>query len=372
LVAAARTDSQVRLLDVGRASTAKFTLDVAIEPSTGHWSNFPMTVARRLARDFPGIITGVDVVFASDLPRASGMSSSSALIIAVFFALAQANSLSDADAYRRAITSREDLAGYLAAIESGAVFASFAGAEGVGTHGGSEDHVAILCSRAGSLRQYSFCPVRFETEIPFLKDHVFAIGVSGVKADKTGDARELYNRASGTAWKILELWKKATGREDTTLAAAVSVDSGAAGSIRQVIRDSRDSGYTPQLLLKRFDQFVEETSEIVPSAGKSLARGEFERLGAIIDRSQSLAEKLLANQVPETADLARRARELGAVAASAFGAGFGGSVWALVHSESAEEFRSAWAAQYHRRFPERAGASEFFLSPPGPGLVQFE
>jgi len=38
----------------------------------------------------------------------------------------------------------------------------------------------------------------------------------------------------------------------------------------------------------------------------------------------------LGNQIPQTIFLAKTARQLGAVAASAFGAGFGGSVWALV------------------------------------------
>ena len=52
--------------------------------------------------------------------------------------------------------------------------------------------------------------------------------------------------------------------------------------------------------------------------------------GDLVDRSQQLAERRLGNQVPETIELARSARELGARAASAFGAGFGGSVWALV------------------------------------------
>jgi galactokinase len=44
-------------------------------------------------------------------------------------------------------------------------------------------------------------------------------------------------------------------------------------------------------------------------------------LGVLVDRSQAMAESILRNQVPETIHLARSARELGAVAASAFGAG---------------------------------------------------
>lgn len=370
LVAAPRADVQIRILDVGRASAVNFALNTDSEPTVGHWSNFPMTVARRLARDFPGMHTGADIAFASDLPRASGMSSSSALVIAIFFALAQVNLLWQTDAYRRSFSTREDLAGYMAAIESGGSFASFSAARGVGTHGGSEDHVAILCSRAGFLRQYSFCPVRFEEETPLPEEYALVIGVSGVKADKTGDAREAYDRAAGAARRILELWRNAAGRDDVSLAALTAQPS-ASERLCQVLRGSGDAEYSASVLLNRLQQFHEESNEIIPAAAIALAHSDFECLGALVDRSQFLAETCLANQVPETVALARFARQLGATAASAFGAGFGGSVWALTRASRAEDFCHAWAAQYHQRFPARAGISEFFVGRPGPGLVQF-
>jgi galactokinase len=51
---------------------------------------------------------------------------------------------------------------------------------------------------------------------------------------------------------------------------------------------------------------------------------------------------LLGNQVPATMALARSARELGALAACSFGAGFGGSVWALVDRGIAGDFAARW------------------------------
>lgn len=373
LVGARRADAQIRILDVGRGSSVNFNLTADLEASGGHWSNFPVTVAARLAQDFPEARCGADIVFASDLPRASGMSSSSALVIAMFFALAEANSLGRTDAYRRAFPDREHLVGYVAAIESGARFASFSPGRGVGTQGGSEDHAAILCSRAGCLRLYSFCPLRFEKEIRFPEDHALIVAVSGVKADKTGDARDAYNRASGATRKILEL-RKSNSRanaDDAPSLGALLERPGALECLRQIVRDSRDAEYPSDVLLKRLDQFSEETREIVPQAAEALARGSFECLGALVDRSQSLAETCLANQVPETIALARSARQLGAFAASAFGAGFGGSVWALVQADRAEEFRQSWASQYHQRFPARREASCFFIARPGPGLIEF-
>ncbi|MBC7894285.1 MAG: galactokinase, partial [Cytophagaceae bacterium] len=91
----------------------------------------------------------------------------------------------------------------------------------------------------------------------------------------------------------------------------------------------------------------------------------------LADRSQRAAEEWLGNQVPATIALARQARELGAVAASAFGAGFGGSVWALVPSASAGAFAEAWKAAYGEAFPELAPLSQFFCTPAGPGANQW-
>ena len=86
-----RADAIVRVTDTRSGEEATFALDPAIEPAAGHWSNYPMTVARRLARNFPAARHGADLAFASDLPPAAGMSSSSALIVATYLALAAVN-----------------------------------------------------------------------------------------------------------------------------------------------------------------------------------------------------------------------------------------------------------------------------------------
>ena len=75
------------------------------------------------------------------------------------------------------------------------------------------------------------------------------------------------------------------------------------------------------------------------------------------------------NQVPETIWLAKEARRLGAIAGSAFGAGFGGSVWALVASESAAEFARRWQQAYEASpFPARV-SSQFFVTAAGPHII---
>ena len=366
LVAAPRDDDRVRIMDAQDGSTVTCRIDPDLSSSVGDWSNYPLTVVRRIARNFPAARRGVDIAFASDLPPAAGMSSSSALMIATFFAVADANSLDQTDGYRREIRNAEELAGYLATVENGQDFGTLTGERGVGTFGGSEDHTAMLCCRAGQLSEYSFCPVHHERSVPFSDRYVFMIGVSGVAAEKTGAARDRYNRASLATQRILALWRQATGRDDRSLAAAVGSDAGASDRIRDILRHSADREFTPTLLLNRFDQFVEESDVLVPSVVDLFARGEVDRLGPLVDRSQHAAERLLGNQIAETVGLARSARALGALAASAFGAGFGGSVWALVPEAGAAEFEARWAGEYRRRFPAVAGSARFFSTRPGP------
>lgn len=362
VVAGARTDGLFRIMDASRGEEVSFAIGPELTPTSGHWSNYPMTVARRVSRNF-GQLRGLDLAFASDLPPAAGMSSSSALMIGCFIAMASINQLQQHPEYVRNIGSREDLAGYLAAVENGQSFGALAGDSGVGTFGGSEDHTAILCCRAGQIAQYSYCPLRFERSIDMPGGYAFAIGVSGVAAEKTGQAMERYNRASRLARAAVERWNAATGRSDAHLAAAVRGSADAQDRLRAILRDDSP-------LLDRFEQFVAESEQVMPSAADALAKGDVASLGTIVDRSQRLAETLLGNQVPETVFLAKSARELGAAASSAFGAGFGGSVWAMIEAGSAPGFLHTWSGRYRNAFPQAASHSAFLLTRPGPSAFR--
>ena len=102
----------------------------------------------------------------------------------------------------------------------------------------------------------------------------------------------------------------------------------------------------------------------------TLAAGDMAEFGRLVDRSQLLSDTLLGNQVPETILLARSARELGAAAASAFGAGFGGSVWALIEADEAKAFLQWWAKHYQQAHPKTAAGAKFFLTSPGPAAFE--
>ncbi len=370
LVAAPRGDDRIRLHDIRSGEVAVTGLTPSEPPSPGHWSNYALTVARRIARNFPGARRGADIAFASDLPAAAGMSSSSALVVAVFLALADVNQLRDRQEYRRNIPDDDALADYLGAVENGKAFADLSGDMGVGTAGGSQDQTAILRSRSGALVQYAFIPTRFEQAVALPDRYRFVIAASGIVAEKTGAARARYNAASAAAAAILEQWRRVSGRDDPSLAAAVASSADAADQIRSAIRSPSGTRLDAGALVDRFEQFQTESGMIVPAAAEALSQEDLTAVGALVDLSQECAERLLGNQVPETAELARSARTLGAAAASAFGAGFGGSVWAMVPDEEADEFARRWARSYTHACPDAAQRAEFFVTRAGPAAIQ--
>ena len=366
LVSVAREDHRVILTRVETGETIGFEISADLQPVRGHWANYPMTVIRRVARNFPRQLLGVEIAFGSDLPSAAGMSSSSAFLVAIFLALASRNRLDVTPEWQSNIASVEDLASYLSTVENGQSFRNLAGDRGVGTLGGSEDHVAILLGRPKHLIRYLYVPVQFIEAIPLPPGYVFAFGASGVVAEKTGAALEKYNAASNLARRLVSLWQQATGREEPTLGAIVRLGTQAVENLRKVIGEQVTDSQEQACLRRRLEHFLLENEEVLPRAAAALRSGDLQGFGRLVDRSQWGAEHLLRNQVPETVFLARSARELGAAAASAFGAGFGGAVWALVAAEKAEYFLEQWKEAYRSAFPERLSAAEFLLSGAGP------
>lgn len=322
-----------------------------------------MSCARRVARNFPEARRGADIAMHSDLPPAAGLSSSSALVTAVFFALARANALETSQTFQRELATFGDLAGYLGALENGATVGRLVGDTGVGTFGGSQDHTAIIGAQADRFGQFAYCPVRLERYIEMPRGYTLAIAVSGVEAAKTGGAMASYNNAAQLAGDAAALWRQRTGRDDARLADALRSGDDAAQHITEALRDQPS-------LLERFEHFHEENERIVPAVGDALAQGDLATVGEAVDRSQQLAERRLHNQVPATIHLARAARRLGAVAASAFGAGFGGSVWALVHGDAMDGFLEAWARDYREHFTAEGQHATFFETHPGPAAFE--
>lgn len=322
----------------------------------GHWGNYVQAALDRLALNFGEL--SARITFDSNLPLASGMSSSSALVVATALAVVDDNDLREHPAWKANIVDDLDLAGYLATIENGLTFKDLPGLRGVGTFGGSEDHTAMLCCAADTLTEFTFCPIVRRREVPFPADLAFVVAVSGVLAEKTGAALESYNRASLTARALVEAWNSATGSEHAVLADALDSDEDALEGLRAV------AAHDPALAA-RLTAFVTESEVAVPRAVEALAAGDLEAFGRAADLSHRNADEALGNQIPETNRLQALARELGAHAAAGFGAGFGGSVWALVDAADADAFGERWLGRYLAEFPAVADTASTLVTRPG-------
>ena len=353
---APRNDNQINLKNLDSGEQISFELDENLQTEQTHWIKYPMTVAQRVARNFKSRqLRGIDFEFKSDLPLAAGLSSSSAFMIAFFFALADANNLSEFDEYKRNILNNLDLAEYLGTIENGQNFRELVGDKGVGTFGGSQDHTAILACKKNHLSQFSFAPVQHEKDIFISSDYCFVIGVSGVTAEKTGSAKEKYNRVSLLVSEIVKNWN---GAEKTL---AKIIEKIGFEELKAFINQTETS-FPKQDLHKRVEQFYVESFSIIPQVSKCLEQNNYAKIGELIDLSHQNAERFLHNQTAETIYLQRIAREIGAIAASAFGAGFGGSVYALVKTSEAEKFCDEWKDNYFRKFPNFAKNATFFVT----------
>ncbi|MEQ1645379.1 MAG: galactokinase, partial [Pyrinomonadaceae bacterium] len=311
----------------------------------------------RLSTNFPDrLADGATIRFHSDLPKAAGLSSSSALMIMVFSALDQVNELSASGRFQDNIRTDLDLAEYLGCIENGQSFRDLAGSAGVGTFGGSQDHAAIVLGKADQLSAFSFAPLRHDKDLAFPETHSFVIASSGVAAEKTGAARELYNRVSLMVSEITQA--VGSGMSLATMFEEYGVD-GVLGKVRNM-----RSKFMTRDLIERVEQFRIENFEIIPAVSAMLADGRIGDIGDPIDLSHQNATRFLKNQIPETAFLQSSAREIGGIAASAFGAGFGGSVYAIVERSDADGFMSEWRRVYHNKFAQHSRGSEFFITRP--------
>lgn len=363
--ASARSDRILTVSDAFAGGTFSAEIGPDMEVPSGNWLTYPLTTARRLARNFSGMIAGADLTITSNLPQAVGLSSSSAMITGCFIVLSRLSKLQHTSEYHP-LRSPEREAEYASCIENGRDFHELAGDAGVGTLGGSQDHAAILLSEANRLLLLGYAPLRREDSLPLPPGHIFAVATSGVIAKKTGAAQAGFNRLARIAERILTVARAVTG--GTPMFRAVETDPGVADRIRQGLEASAGE-FEPGDLIGRFEQMMLEVTVLIPDAVQALRTGDLALLRQTVDVSQVLAERLLGNQVPTTIALVREARAAGALAASSFGAGFGGSVWALVSEAGGREFLQDWERGYAREFPGESGGSSFFLTRAGQPLT---
>jgi galactokinase len=362
------TGRRVRLReDSPEFSPVEFDLDPDLSPPVGAWANYPMTMAKRLARNFPGHLGGVDLAFASTMPVGSGMSGSSALMMMAFTAISSVHGLHESALFKENIENAVDLSVYLACAENGQSFRGLSGDAGVGTFGGSEDHAAILNGRHGRLALFGFSPPEHLADVPWPSGWRMVAAFSGVRAEKTRAALEKYNMASRRVREAVARFNALAGTGLSTLREVVDHEPKPGGP-RWLSALAHAPGKACPGLRDRVRQFILEDRTHVPGALSALGAGDLPAFGRLLTASHRASKKYLWNIVPEIDFLQKTARALGAAGASGFGAGFGGSLFAVTTADRAEELALRWQDAYRARYPDRAAESAFFQAQPGPGI----
>ena len=125
VVSAERSDAVCRIFasfeEKDEVQVAEMSLhSESRDESLPGWALYPESAVLRLARNF-SIHGGINAAFSCDLPAASGMSSSSAIITLTFLCLAARNKLATLPKFVSELGTAELLTHYLGCIENGQV-----------------------------------------------------------------------------------------------------------------------------------------------------------------------------------------------------------------------------------------------------------
>jgi N-acetylgalactosamine kinase len=182
LVADLPWDDWMSLVNSEKAST------MAVEAG-GDWAQYVKAAMLRLQKKFSTVkLRGVDMIVHGNIPIAAGLSSSSALVVATAEAMIAVNQL---DTFPSQLV---DLCG------EGEWF--------VGTRGGSADHAAIKYGEKGKVVQVTFFEFAVQDIVPFPAEYAMVVCDSGIKAQKTANARDQFNHRVSCYHLGLRLIKK--------------------------------------------------------------------------------------------------------------------------------------------------------------------
>lgn len=341
-----RDDGRVRLQNLAQEfEPVEFEVGPGIpESPPGHWGNYAKAPADELARRF-AIWKGMDGVVTSDVPVASGLSSSSALVNAVGLALAHIND---------AVTEPVKLAAVMADAE-----------RYTGTRGGGMDQAVSLGAREGYATRIRFAPLRFR-HVPVPADWRFVVADTGVRVEKSGAAQGRYNRRRSECEEALEVvadrvvargMASRRPRSYPELLRAILVD----GALD--VGEAALSGN----LLKRYRHVVTEAGRVEAAVDAFIVADHME-FGMLMDASHGSLRSDFNVSSAELDELVALAKEGGAAGARLTGAGFGGCIVALASVGTVEGVMEAIRDGYHRYrgFPsEEMGDCVFVARPSG-------
>ncbi len=338
-----RRDGRVTLLNQdAEFAPVDFEVGVAIPPGpTGHWGNYVKAPAQELARRY-AIVRGFDGVLGSDVPVASGLSSSSALVNAVGLALAEINELG------------------LDPLELGDVMAD--AERYTGTRGGGMDQAISMAARAGHAARIDFHPLRLHY-VPVPSDWRFVVADTGVRAEKSGPAQAAYNRRRSEceeAFKLVAPELVCAGLTKRAPAGYAEMLKSVPDDEVMVVAEKVLTG----TLFKRFRHVVSENARVV-EAQDLLHQADHAGFGTLMDGSHGSLRADYNVSSAELDELVAFAKEGGASGARLTGAGFGGCIVALADTNTVDDVLETLVTGYYepRNLTDRLDRRVFLAVP---------
>jgi galactokinase len=115
-------------------------------------------------------------------------------------------------------------------------------------------------------------------------------------------------------------------------------------------------------LAERAFQFYRE-QDIIYRGVACLRQEDLGGYGELINQSHELSKRYLKNIVAEVDFLQKSANELGALGATGFGAGFGGSCYAVIQASQHDVFLEGWRRKYTQKYPQFMPQAQFDVYP---------
>ena len=268
--------------------------DIADRPRRGFWSDYVIAAARAVPE-----LQGAELVVGSDLPPATGLSSSAALVVASLLALRGRDEPAE---------DRRELARLAADAE-----------RFVGTNaGGMDQAISLLAEKQHALR-IDFRPLRV-ARVALPSDLTVVVIDSGIRAEKGGAVQAAYNERVAQCAQAAHL----LGAPEGGLLADVP-ESARAGV----------SGLDDAILRRRAG-FVFAEVDRVDAAVHALEAADLAGFGALLDASHAGLRDEYEVSHPAVDEVVERARSKGALGARIVGAGFGGSAIAAVPKDGVD------------------------------------
>ena len=310
-----------------RFPTVEFEIEPALEPYVqGSWGNYVKAPARELARRF-AIWRGFDGVLESDVPVASGLSSSSAVVNAVGLALGHINEVD---------TEVRSFAEVMADAE-----------RFVGTRGGGMDQAISLGARDRHAAKITFDPLRLRhVNVP--DDWCFVVADTGKRAEKSRAAMVAYNRRRKECEEALREVSGYVATTNITEKLHTSYPELVAAVDPQTLVDAAGAVLRGNLL-RRFRHVVTEASRVEEAVDRMYA-ADVTGFGALMDASHASLRADFHVSSTELDELVAVAREGGAAGARLTGAGFGGCIVALADRWTVGGVLETLVAEYYERY----------------------